>query len=86
MTFEELHQSVLTWANERGLLAYGSPCAQYLKTSEELGELAAAMARHEREACLGARRRPVGGGAAAVVRAGWLLAGCHGAARGLPGL
>ena len=37
MTFEEPHQSVLTWANERGLLAYGSPCAQYLKTSEELG-------------------------------------------------
>jgi len=43
MTFEEPHQSVLTWANERGLLAYGSPCAQYLKTSEELGELAAAL-------------------------------------------
>lgn len=47
MTFEELHQSVLTWANERGLLAYGSPMAQYLKTSEELGELAAAMARND---------------------------------------
>jgi uncharacterized protein YabN with tetrapyrrole methylase and pyrophosphatase domain len=49
MIFEHLHQSVLTWANERGLLAYGSPCAQYLKTSEELGELAAAMARHDPE-------------------------------------
>ena len=49
MTFEHLHQSVLTWANERGLLAYGIPCAQFLKTAEELGELAAAMARHDPE-------------------------------------
>ena len=48
-TFEHLQQCVLTWANERGLLAYGIPCAQFLKTAEELGELATAMARHDPE-------------------------------------
>lgn len=44
MNFEDIHIAVLVWARERGLLHYGSPCAQFLKTTEEMGELAAAPA------------------------------------------
>ena len=49
MNFEDIHNAVLVWASERGLLHYGSPCAQFLKTSEEMGELAAAIVRQDQD-------------------------------------
>ena len=47
-TFEELQEAVLDWADERDLLE-ANPNRQFLKVVEELGELASAMAKNERE-------------------------------------
>ena len=47
-TFEELQEAVLEWADERDLLE-ANPNRQFLKVVEELGELASAMAKNERE-------------------------------------
>lgn len=47
MTFEELQRAVLTWGSERGILPSDTPQAQFLRCVEELGELAAAMARQQ---------------------------------------
>lgn len=45
MTFEEIQKRVLFWADERDILAHSTPQAQCLKLVEELGELAAGIAR-----------------------------------------
>ena len=47
-TFEELQEAVLDWAEDRDLLE-ANPNRQFLKVVEELGELASAMAKNERE-------------------------------------
>ena len=47
-TFEELQEAVLEWADDRDLLE-ANPNRQFLKVVEELGELASAMAKNERE-------------------------------------
>jgi len=47
-TFEELQEAVLEWADERDLLE-ANPNRQFLKVVEELGELASAMAKNQRE-------------------------------------
>jgi len=44
-TFEDLEAQVLQWAEERGILAEANPQAQLLKTLEELGETAGALAK-----------------------------------------
>jgi NTP pyrophosphatase (non-canonical NTP hydrolase) len=46
--FEELELLIAGWAAERGLLP-GDPRAQLLKTVEELGEVASALAKGRRE-------------------------------------
>jgi NTP pyrophosphatase (non-canonical NTP hydrolase) len=48
MTFEEIQKRVLFWADERDILAHSTPQAQCLKLIEELGELAAGIARGDR--------------------------------------
>jgi NTP pyrophosphatase (non-canonical NTP hydrolase) len=47
-TFEKLQEAVLEWADERDLLE-ANPNRQFLKVVEELGELASAMAKNQRE-------------------------------------
>lgn len=46
MEFSELEHMVIEWAEERGLLKRGNYFAQFTKTVEEVGELAAAIIRH----------------------------------------
>ncbi len=43
--FNELELKVLRWAEARGIIENSTPQAQILKTMEELGELAGAIAR-----------------------------------------
>lgn len=40
MTFKELEELVVAWAQERDILDYSTPKAQLLKAMSELGELA----------------------------------------------
>ena len=47
MTFEELQTATLDWASARGILEHSTPQAQCLKGLEELGELAAGIARSD---------------------------------------
>ena len=47
MTFEELQTATLDWASARGILEHSTPQAQCLKGLEELGELAAGIARND---------------------------------------
>ena len=47
MTFEELQTATLEWASARGILEHSTPQAQCLKGLEELGELAAGIARSD---------------------------------------
>ena len=50
-TFEYLQHKVIEWADLRGLIgpAGSTPDKQFMKTVEELGELAGAIARGDRE-------------------------------------
>ena len=47
--FKELENSVLIWANERGLLQPGNHKAQFLKFIEESGELARGILKQDSE-------------------------------------
>lgn len=47
--FKELENSVLIWANERGLLQPGNHKAQFLKFIEESGELAQGILKNNDE-------------------------------------
>ncbi len=47
MTFEELQTATLEWAAARGILDHSTPQAQCLKGLEEMGELAAGIARSD---------------------------------------
>jgi NTP pyrophosphatase (non-canonical NTP hydrolase) len=50
MTYEQLESAVIQWANDKGLLDASNDKAQFMKVSEELGELASAILKQEREA------------------------------------
>lgn len=50
MTFDEFKQNVETWAKERGIYTHSTPTAQLLKTLSEIGELADAVIKSDREA------------------------------------
>ncbi len=47
VTFEQLQQLVLSWADERQILDHGSPLTQAIKTTEEVAELLKALSRHD---------------------------------------
>ena len=47
MNFEELQESVVEWADERGILEIGDHASQFLKTVAEIGELSDAVAKSD---------------------------------------
>lgn len=49
MTFSELSYLVVQWASDRKILQNSKPEIQLLKTVSELGELADAMIKHDRD-------------------------------------
>lgn len=49
MLFEELQAQVEDWADAKGLLKKENVNAQFLKVIEEVGELAASIARNDEE-------------------------------------
>lgn len=52
MSFAEVEIKVIRWAEARQIIPNSTPQAQLLKTLEELGELAAALARNQKpKAC-----------------------------------
>ncbi len=55
MTFEELEQKVIEWAEARDIFAQGNVYAQNGKTLEEIGELLAAIAGRDLAAIKDAR-------------------------------
>lgn len=50
MTWNEFKENVEKWAEERGIYEYSTPEAQLLKALSELGELADAVVKNDREA------------------------------------
>jgi NTP pyrophosphatase (non-canonical NTP hydrolase) len=46
-TFEELSSKVISWANNRDLIRFENANRQFLKVTEEVGELAGAIARKD---------------------------------------
>jgi len=50
MTWEEFVSNVQQWARERGIYEHSTPDAQLLKALSELGELADAVIKNDREA------------------------------------
>ena len=50
LTFEELDYKVIGWAAKKGILEKATPKDQFVKTVEEMGEVAAALARGDLEA------------------------------------
>ena len=50
MTYEQLEQAVIQWANDKGLLDASNDKAQFMKVSEELGELASAILKQDQDA------------------------------------
>ena len=51
MTFEELHEAVIQWANDRNMIKQDrlTVLAQFAKVSEEQGELSAGINKNDRE-------------------------------------
>jgi NTP pyrophosphatase (non-canonical NTP hydrolase) len=54
MTYEQLESAVIQWANDKGLLDASNDKAQFMKVSEELGELASAILKGDDDAELDA--------------------------------
>ena len=50
MTFEELDYKIVGWAAKRGILKNSTPKDQFVKTVEEVGEIAHALARGDKDA------------------------------------
>jgi len=48
-SFEELSADVERWAEDRGIIPHSTPQAQLMKTLSELGELADATLKHDRD-------------------------------------
>lgn len=46
---DELDQKIVDWAEERGILDKASPKDQFVKTIEEVGELAEGISKHDME-------------------------------------
>lgn len=51
MNFEEFEVQVFSWLRERKILDNSNAQAQFIKLTEELGELAAAIAREDLDGC-----------------------------------
>lgn len=49
MTFEELHEAIIQWAENRNMISPKNTSRQYMKVSEELGELSAGVNKNDRE-------------------------------------
>lgn len=49
MTFEELHEAVIQWAENRNMISPKNTSRQYMKVSEELGEIAEGINKNNRE-------------------------------------
>lgn len=49
MRFEELNEKVIGWAHEKGIMSGSDPKSQLLKTVSEVGELADAVNKGNRE-------------------------------------
>ena len=49
MTFEELHEAVIQWAEDRNMISPKNTSRQYMKVSEELGEIAEGINKNNRE-------------------------------------
>ena len=49
MTLEELAQNIAAWGEDRGITVNGNPSSQMVKLCEEMGELAAGIARNDKE-------------------------------------
>ena len=54
MTFEEFKDNVENWATERGIYEHSTPQAQLLKSLSELGELADAVIKDDRNGLIDA--------------------------------
>jgi len=50
MGFDELHVKVLQWSRDRQIVPNSTATAQYLKAASEMGELADALAKKDRNA------------------------------------
>jgi len=50
MTFEELDYKIVGWAAKRDILQNSTPKDQFVKTVEEVGEVANALARQDKDA------------------------------------
>lgn len=49
---EELEQKVIEWAEDRGIIAHSTPQAQALKAVSEMGEVADAVIKGDRDALI----------------------------------
>lgn len=49
MTFEELHEAIIQWAENRNMISPKNTSRQYIKVSEELGEIAEGINKNNRE-------------------------------------
>lgn len=47
MTFEELKQDIIQWAQDRGIIQNSNPLAQAIKTTEEVAELLKALSKND---------------------------------------
>ena len=49
MKFEELHEAIIQWAENRNMISPKNTSRQYMKVSEELGEIAEGINKNNRE-------------------------------------
>lgn len=49
MTFEELHEAIIQWAEDRNMISPKNATRQYMKVSEEHGELSAGINKNDKE-------------------------------------
>ena len=49
MIFEELHEAIMQWAENRNMISPKNTSRQYMKVSEELGEIAEGINKNNRE-------------------------------------
>lgn len=49
MNFEELHEAIIQWAENRNMISPKNTSRQYMKVSEELGEIAEGINKNNRE-------------------------------------
>jgi len=49
MKFEDLRELIVQWGKDKGIIDYSSPKDQFTKTVEEIGEVASAIARNDKD-------------------------------------